>query len=182
MNKFLVLAFLPLTVLATEKPHDKHIPTPITSTTTTTSSATATASAESTSGSLAQQSLSIKDRLQIPTTASPTAPAVYASGDCSGGDSKAITTPIFGASKGKTSPDLGCERREWVRILGPTNPALALKVACSDPIVAAVATGNDCVYVAPVTVPDATLPVEEPASKAYVDEAVTRAFKNSLAK
>lgn len=179
--KLYLLALLPLTVLATEKPHDKHIPKPVSQTATTHSAATAAATAESASGSLAQQSLSIKDRLQIPATASPTGPSVYASGDCSGGDSKAITTPLFGASKGKTTPDEGCERREWFRVLAPSHPSLALKVACSDPLVAAVASTEDCVYRA-VAAQDATLPVDPPATQGYVDERVKRAFEQGQAK
>lgn len=97
----------------------------------------------------AQNGLTInyKDRLQIPHAPAPTAPAVYASGPCNTGDSRAITTPIGGVSKGKSSTDDNCNRREVARVLAPLNPALALKVLCSDPYVAAVAAPEDCVYV-----------------------------------
>jgi hypothetical protein len=125
-------------------------------------------------------SLTYKGQLQIPHAPAPTAPAVYASGPCNTGDSRAITTPIGGVSKGKSSTDDNCNRREAARVLTPLNPGLALKVMCSDPYVAAVATPEDCVYVptGTSTVTRADLDrVEQETSKK-----IDTAFKQSQSK
>lgn len=90
-----------------------------------------------------------KERLQAP---SISAPPVYASGPCSSGKSLGLSIPGGGISGGKTVTDPLCDRREIVRVLTALNPALALRVACADPYVTAVATEDDCVYAPPVTV------------------------------
>jgi hypothetical protein len=103
-------------------------------------------SAASTDGN--SQNLSIessyRDRLQAP---SAFAPAVYASGPCAYGWSAALSVPGGSVGGGRAKADAACDRREVARVLTPLNPQLALKVLCADPIVAAVAQGNDCTYV-----------------------------------
>lgn len=84
-----------------------------------------------------------EDRLQAP--ALGLAP-VYASGPCNSGWSLGGSVPGYAMGGGKTRPDVNCDRREIVRILTALNPALALKVACADPLVAAVAEAGDCVF------------------------------------
>lgn len=117
-----------------------------------------------------------KDRLQAP---SISAPAVYASGPCSSGKSLGLAVPGGGISGGKTVTDPLCDRREVARVLAPLNPALALRVLCADPYVAAVATGDDCVYV-PVARTQ-TAPEVDPSLYATHEE-VQRAFKQSQSK
>ncbi|NJN35838.1 MAG: hypothetical protein HC794_00805 [Nitrospiraceae bacterium] len=100
-------------------------------------------------------STSYEDKRQAPAIS---APPVYASGSCSQGWSLGLSIPGGGASGGKSKVDPGCERREAVRVLTPLNPWLALKVMCADPLVAAVATAEDCQYVPPAP-PQAEIPV-----------------------
>lgn len=124
-----------------------------------------------------------RDRLQAPDI---NAPAIYASGPCSSGKSVGLAGPGFGISGGKTSTDPQCDRREVARVLMGVNPALALKVLCSDPYVAAVATGNDCVSVEKqseqVTSPVASNTQAVDLSPYATHEEVERAFKQSQAK
>ncbi len=126
-------------------------------------------------------SYSVQDRLQIPHAPAPTAPAVFASGPCNTGDSRAITTPIGGVSKGKSTADANCDRREVARVLTPLNPALALRVLCSDPYVAAVATPEDCIYTAPVVPGNVTKADLEQVRQENIKR-VDAAFKQSQAK
>jgi len=95
-----------------------------------------------------QLSLTVKDQLQIPHAPAIFAPSMSPSAPCALTNSKGFSIPIGGATKGTSSADANCDRREAARVLIPLNPALALKVMCSDPYVAAVATPEDCVYVA----------------------------------
>ena len=72
------------------------------------------------------------------------APAIYASGPCAYGWSAGVSFPGGSANGGRAKADPNCDRREIVRILTPLNPALALKVACADPLVKEVASTIDC--------------------------------------
>lgn len=75
-------------------------------------------------------------------------------------------------------------------MLTPLNPQLALKVLCADPIVAAVASPEDCVYAAPPRTPEIAAVVtvenqptaEAPPTKEEVNEAIDRAFKKAVSK
>lgn len=122
-----------------------------------------------------------RDHRQAP---SISAPPVYASGPCAVGASGGISTPVGGISGGKIVFDADCNRRELARVLTPLNPALALKVLCADPMVAAVATSADCTY----KTPDAA-PLEKPAAagadaavSCATPETVTAAFKACVSK
>lgn len=88
-----------------------------------------------------------QERLQAP---SVSAPAVYASGPCASGWSAGLSIPGGGISGGKAKADPNCDRREVARVLMGINPALALKVLCSDPYVQAVANSDDCIYTVPI--------------------------------
>lgn len=104
----------------------------------------------STSAAAQEQSsaanLTQRDELQAP---SINAPAVYASHPCSVGWSAGLSIPGGGIGGGHVKPDPSCDRRELARVIAALNPALALRILCADPIAAAVATAEDCVYVAP---------------------------------
>lgn len=113
------------------------------------------------------------------------APAVYASHSCALGWSIGATGPGAGISGGKAKADPSCERREWARVLWSMNPALALKVACSDPIVAAVVGEGDCVYVTPPAAPEPTAYATKDDVEAVrrdSQQAIERAFKTKQGK
>lgn len=122
-------------------------------------------------------SSSYRERLQAPGVA---APSVFASHSCALGWSLGASGPGAGISGGKAKADPSCERREWARVLFAMNPDLALKVACSDPIVAAVARPEDCVYVHIEHEAQKPEPID---MSAYVTrEELDRAFRKAVAK
>lgn len=133
-----------------------------------------------TGDSNANNSIRIEDRLQAP---SVSAPSLFASGVCSGGGSIGLSIPGGGISGGRAKEIQGCERREWYRLLRDTSPALALKIACSDPIVAAVAKPGDCDYTPPpAPQPCAVCEPKDGYTKQEVDERIEKAFKSTVAK
>lgn len=112
-----------------------------------------------------------EDRHQAPATA---AASLYASHNCAYGSSIALSIPVGSIGGGKQTIDPSCDLREFARVIGAFNPSLSLKLLCSAPIVAAVATAEDC------KLPEATKP--EPPSNpstdcATVDEKIDRAFR-----
>lgn len=122
----------------------------------------------------------VEDRRQAPAIS---APSVFASGPCAYGWSAGVSSPVGGISGGKAKADTNCDRREVARILMGVNPGLALKVLCADPLVAAVAKPEDCVYAIPVVMEEASTPVAlAPATKEEVNEAIDRAFRKSVSK
>lgn len=117
------------------------------------------------------------------------APPVYASGPCAVGASGGISTPVGGISGGKVTFDADCNRRELARVLTPLNPALALKLLCADPMLAAIATESDCAYARPPETPAAApvvVNVSAPPPAAPVacaaPEAVEKAFAKCVGK
>ena len=119
-------------------------------------SARADASAEQSQNASAaigdfEVSSTYKERLQAPAV---NAPPIYASGSCAYGASFSVSAPGVGLGGGKAKPDPDCNRRELVRVVSSLNPALALKIACEDPLVVdMVARGaiqaDACQYVPP---------------------------------
>lgn len=122
------------------------------------------------------------ERLQAPAVV---VPAIYASGPCASGWSAGVSIPGGGISGGKTKSDTPCDRRELARVMTPLNAFLALKILCADPMAAAVASGDDCVYVekraeqvnatpSPATCPD--------TSQLATKEEVRRVFEKCQSK
>lgn len=130
---------------------------------------------------------SYRDRLQAPGVS---APPVYASGSCAYGWSAGVAAPGVGISGGRARPDASCDRRELARVLTPLNPALALRLLCADPLLAPIASAEDCTYVAPA--PPAAVPMQaapsnegaEPATAApeYVTSAQLRESLDQMLK
>lgn len=105
------------------------------------------------------QSLSVSSSYEEKRQAPPAfAPAIFASGPCAYGWSAGISSPVGGLTGGKSKTDPGCDRREVARVLTPLNPQLALKVLCADPIVAPLATEDDCKYMQPAIAASAPAP------------------------
>jgi hypothetical protein len=124
-----------------------------------------------------------RERLQAP---SVSAPAVYASGPCTSGWSAGIAIPGGGLSGGKGKPDPGCERRELARVLTPLAPDLALRLLCADPMLAAVVSADECLF---VPQPLVTTNGKEYATREELEQvrkdsatAIDRAFKQRQTK
>lgn len=131
-----------------------------------------------------EQNLSVtSNHKQVRQAPSISAPTVFASGPCAYGWSAGVSSPVGGISGGKAKADVNCDRREVARILLGVNPALALKVLCADPLVAAVASGDDCQYIPPAT-NVVTEPVTPKAdtSKFVTREELNKVFKKSQSK
>ena len=125
--RLFLLAFLPVAALATE-PKPVQAPTQ--------SQGQIQSQFQEQSQSQEQSAanvLTIKDRLQIPATPAPTAPAIYASNPCALGESSATTLPVFGRAKGKSTVDPGCEFRELVRVTASVDRCLALQLLMTHP-------------------------------------------------
>jgi hypothetical protein len=123
----------------------------------------------------------VEDRLQAPATS---AASVFPSGVCGSGGSLALSVPGGSIGGSRASKEIiGCERREWFRLLIGVHPQLALKIACSDPVVKAALGDDACVLpVAPVATVAPPVDLSGYATKADVSEAVTKAFKSTVAK
>jgi hypothetical protein len=124
-------------------------------------------------------SSSYRDRLQAP---SSHAPAVYASHSCALGWSLGASVPGGSVNGGKAKADPSCERREWARVLYSMNPELALKVACSDPIVAQVAAPGDCEHVHVEFERETAAPDPIDMSAYATKEELDRVFRKTVSK
>jgi hypothetical protein len=111
-------------------------------------------------------------------------PGLFASNPCVVGASAGLSIAGGSVAGGRVKEDAGCSRREWYRLLRDTAPALALRVACSDPIVAAVAVNGDCDYTKPNPKPDceACQPKADSYTKEETDQRIEKAFKASQSK
>jgi hypothetical protein len=129
----------------------------------------------------ANNAISITDRLQAPAVG---AAPIFASGPCVVAASGGVSGPGFGIAGGKAKIDPDCNLREMVRILTALNPRIALKLACTDPAVKAVA--GDCeLPPTPAPQPCAVCVPRETSdsySKSETDERIERAFKGSISK
>lgn len=164
MRIFALLAFLPITAFATDfKPEPE--PTSIVNAQTQ-HQGQSQYQEQSQSASQAVTGngvVTLQDRLQIPYTPAPTAPAIYASNPCAIGESEARTFPIYGRSKGKTTIDGECSFRELVRVTASVDPCLARKLLATHPSIAAVDPAP-VVCAPPIT--------SQPVTKEYVDRVV----------
>jgi hypothetical protein len=129
----------------------------------------------------ANNAISFEDRLQAPALL---AAAVYPSGLCASGGSLGISVPGGAISGGRTkNENESCARREWFRLLSADHPALALAIACSDPIVKAAAGEKLCDYKpAPAPQPCAVCEPKDTYTKQEVDAKVEKAFRSTVAK
>lgn len=126
--------------------------------------------------------VSYKDRLQAPGLH---VGSVYPSSVCGTGGAFSLTVPggSIGGSRAKAELE-SCVRREWFRLLSIEHKALALRVACSDPIVAAVALKGDCEYTPPLAPQPcaACEPKSDSYTKKETDERIEKAFRSTVAK
>jgi hypothetical protein len=175
--------FLASHAFATVQPNT---PTPVA-----TADASAGAVATSNSGSFstastgpsnanANNSLQVNQVRQAPGVSPP---GLFASNPCVVGASAGLSIAGGSVAGGRVKEDAGCSRREWYRLLRDTAPALALRVACSDPIVAAVAVNGDCDYTPPTAPqPCAVCEPKDTYTKQEVDAKVEKAFRSTVAK
>lgn len=118
-----------------------------------------------TGDSNANNSLTINDR-DVRQAPSSFGTPIFASGPCTVATSGGLSGPGFGVSGGKARIDAECNLREMVRILTPLNPRIALKLACTDEHVKAIA--GDC------ELPPAPVPCQVCEPKADLSEYVKK--------